>query len=146
MKAKWMQTNYRRRFTVIVVAALLLAIVTAVGVPLSLRTQIQEAVALEQAAQTQDAAPGAERHEAEDAWKGQLTPVPAANIVFYGALGVLWAVLLLFYWLEAVGWLYKSAAQAQMHPSLWPILGLFFNAFAVFAFWIVRDWPRRAAA
>lgn len=142
MKANWMQRNYRRRFTVIVVAALLLAIVTAVGVPLSLRTQIQEAVALEQTAQAQ----GTARHEAEDAWKGQLTPVPAANIVFYGMLGALWAALLLFYWLEVVGWLYKSAAQAQMHPSLWPILGLFFNVFAVFAFWIVRDWPRRAAA
>ncbi|MGM9671034.1 MAG: hypothetical protein ACI3XD_05610 [Oscillospiraceae bacterium] len=146
MKAKLMRKNYRRRFTVIIVAALLLAIMTAVGVPLSLRTQIQEARALEQSVQTQGTANGEERHEAEDVWKGQLTPVPTANIVCYCVLGALWVMLLLCYWLEVAGWLYKSAAEANMHPSLWPILGLFFNVFAVFAFLIVRDWPSRAAA
>lgn len=147
MKQKALHANYRRIFTGILVAALLLAIVTAVGVPLSLRTQIREAHALEQAAQTQTVPAADGRHAREDdVWKGQLSPVPAANIVFYCALGALWAVLALWYWAEVVAWLYRAAVQANMNHALWPILGAFVNIFAVLAFLIVRARPARAAA
>lgn len=74
------------------------------------------------------------------------SPVPAANIVFYCALGALWAVLALWYWAEVVAWLYRAAVQANMNHALWPILGAFVNIFAVLAFLIVRARPARAAA
>lgn len=40
-------------------------------------------------------------------------------------------------------WLCKSAVNEGMNRSLWPILGLFFNVFAVMAFCIVRDRPQK---
>ncbi len=43
-----------------------------------------------------------------------------------------------------MAWLYKSAVQEHMYKLLWPILGMFTNLLAVFAFLIIRDNPRRA--
>ena len=43
-----------------------------------------------------------------------------------------------------MAWLRKSAVSEGMNKSLWPILGLFTNLLAVFAFLIVRDNPHRA--
>ena len=42
-----------------------------------------------------------------------------------------------------LAWLYKSAVCEGMNKSLRPLLGLFCNIFAVFAFLIVRDRPGR---
>lgn len=53
-------------------------------------------------------------------------------------------MLALYYWLAVVAWLYKSAVNEGMNKSLWPILGLFLNRFAVMAFCIVRDRPTKA--
>ena len=38
---------------------------------------------------------------------------------------------LLFILLAVIAWLYKSAVNEKMNKSLWPILGIFFNVFAV---------------
>ena len=40
----------------------------------------------------------------------------------------------LFILLAVIAWLYKSAVNEKMNKSLWPILGIFFNIFAVMAF------------
>lgn len=53
-------------------------------------------------------------------------------------------IALLFIILAVVAWLYKSAVNEGMNKSLWPILGLFLNLFAVMAFCIVRDRPAKA--
>jgi len=60
-----------------------------------------------------------------------------------GGLGVIWVVLVLFYWFSVVEWLYKNSVVEGMNKSLWPILGLFLNFIAVFAFLIARDRPSR---
>ena len=80
-------------------------------------------------------------HDHEDAWKSRITPLSAMNYAVIGGLGVLWAVLALCYWLAVIAWLYKSAVNVGMNKSLWAVLGLFFNIFAVMAFCIVRDRP-----
>ena len=51
---------------------------------------------------------------------------------------------MLFILLAVIAWLYKSAVNEKMNKSLWPILGIFFNVFAVMAFCIVRDKPEKA--
>ena len=48
--------------------------------------------------------------------------------------------------LLTVAWLYRSAVNEGMNKSLWPILGLFTNLLAAFAFMIIRDRPGRTAA
>lgn len=55
----------------------------------------------------------------------------------------MWLALGAVYWLLVMAWLYKSAVCEGMNKSLWPIFGLFFNIFAVFAFLIARDRPGR---
>lgn len=53
-------------------------------------------------------------------------------------------IIVLFILLAVIAWLYKSAVNEKMNKSLWPILGIFFNVFAVMAFCIVRDKPEKA--
>ena len=53
-------------------------------------------------------------------------------------------IIVLFILLAVIAWLYKSAVNEKMNKSLWPILGIFFNIFAVMAFCIVRDKPEKA--
>ena len=164
MKDHVMNLDYTKIFKRIALLFIILAVVTAVAIPLSLSRQISDAAALkqqyalaEQAAadgtDKADNADGSERgdghdrdreHDREHAWKSQITPLNAVNYAIIGGLGVLWAVLALYYWLAVVAWLYKSAVNEGMNKSLWPILGLFLNLFAVMAFCIVRDRPTKA--
>ena len=53
-------------------------------------------------------------------------------------------IIVLFILLAVIAWLNKSAVNEKMNKSLWPILGIFFNIFAVMAFCIVRDKPEKA--
>jgi len=76
-------------------------------------------------------------------WKKNITPLNAGHFVLFGSLIVLWLALGAVYWLLVMAWLYKSAVCEGMNKSLWPIFGLFFNIFAVFAFLIARDRPGR---
>ena len=164
MKDHVMNLDYTKTFKRIALLFIILAVVTAVAIPLSLSRQISDAAALkqqyalaEQAAadgtDNADNADGSERgdghdrdreHDREHAWESQITPLNAVNYAIIGGLGVLWAVLALYYWLAVVAWLYKSAVNESMNKSLWPILGLFLNLFAVMAFCIVRDRPAKA--
>lgn len=160
MKDHVMNLNYTKTFKRIALLFIILAVVTAVAIPLSLSRQISDAAALKQqyalAEQTAadgtdkaDNADGSERGDGHDrdrehAWKSQITPLNAVNYAIIGGLGVLWAVLALYYWLAVVAWLYKSAVNEGMNKSLRPILGLFLNLFAVMAFCIVRDRPAKA--
>ena len=161
MKGHVMNLDYTKTFKRIALLFIILAVVTAVVIPLTLSRQISDAAALKQqyalAEQTTadgtDNADGSERgdghgkdceHDREHAWKSQITPLNAVNYAIIGGLGVLWAVLALYYWLAVVAWLYKSAVNEGMNKSLWPILGLFLNLFAVMAFCIVRDRPAKA--
>lgn len=160
MKGHVMNLNYTKTFKRIALLFIILAVVTAVAIPLSLSRQISDAAALKQqyalAEQTAadgtdnaDNADGSERGDGHDrdrehAWKSQITPLNAVNYAIIGGLGVLWAVLALYYWLAVVAWLYKSAVNEGMNKSLCPILGLFLNLFAVMAFCIVRDRPAKA--
>ena len=171
MKNYIMTKNYAKTFKLIAIFFVVLAVITAVAIPLSLSQQISDAAALEQQ-QTADAissatptVPGESSqqsredghkgdheddhdgdhdgdHDDEEFWKSKITPLTAANYIIIGAAIVLWSVLILVYWLNVVAWLYKSAVNEKMNKSLWPILGLFFNLFAVAAFCIVRDRPR----
>ena len=141
MKNHVMTMNYAKSFKRMIILFVILAVVTAVAIPLSFSQQISDA-AMEN---TADRADGEHHHE-DDAWKSQITPLSAVNYAIIGGLSVLWGVLVLSYWLTVVAWLYKSAVNEGMDKSLWPILGIFFNFFAVMAFCIVRDQPKKKAA
>ena len=169
MKNYVMTKNYAKTFKLLAITFVILAVVTAVAIPLSLSQQIADAKALEQqnaleaqaAAQpvqdvqatgaTTDNRDGEHGHDHEhdddhsdEAWKSQITPLTAMNYVIIGAAIVLMSVLVLVYWLNVVAWLYKSAVNANMNKSLWAILGVFFNIVAVGAFCIVLDQPKRS--
>ena len=148
MREAIMKKNYAKVFKLVILLAVVLAVVTAVTVPLSLSQQISDLSALEQAKQEQTVQqPGGEygaRHtDREELWKSQITPLSAANYAIIGGAAILWLVLGIYYWLLVMAWLYKNAVNEGMNKSLWPILGLFTNLLAVFAFLIVRDNPRR---
>ena len=144
-----MKKNYAKAFKRVILLAVLLAVVSAVSIPLSLSKQLSDLSDLEQTKQEQtvqtDGEHG-ERHDREEMWKSQITPLSAANFAVIGGLAVLWLTLGVYYWLLVVAWLYRSAVNEGMNKSLWPILGLFTNLLAVFIFMIVRDDPRRAKA
>ena len=146
MREAIMKKNYAKAFKAVILLAVLLAVVSAIAVPLSLSRQINDISALEQSSREQviqqDGEHG-ERHDREELWKSQITPLTAANYAILGGLLVLWLVLGAYYWLLVMAWLYKSAVNEGMNKSLWPILGLFTNLLAVLLFLIVRDHPRR---
>lgn len=160
MKEYVMKLNYAKTFKRIIVLLVLLAVVTAIAVPLSLSQQISDAAALKQeyalarqnaddsaadnGGDRQDGEHDHEHDREEDMWKSRITPLSAVNYAVIGGLGVLWAVLAICYWLAIIAWLYKNAVAERMNKSLWPILGIFFNIFAVMAFCIVRDRPEKA--
>lgn len=140
MKNRIMHKDFSKSFKLILVLFIVLAVLTAVILPLSLSQQISDASSFHQQARVADMT----EHQAERALKSSITPLNAMNYAVIGGLGVLWVVLVLFYWFDVVAWLYKSAVNEGMNRSLWPILGLFFNFLAAFAFMIVRDRPARA--
>lgn len=139
MKNRIMHKDFAKAFRLILVIFIVLAVFTAVAIPLSLSQQISDASHFRQQAQAADMT----EHQAERALKSSITPLNATNYAIIGGLSVLWAVLVLFYWFDVVAWLYKDAVKEGMNKSLWPILGLFFNFLAAFAFMIVRDRPSR---
>ena len=149
MKDKIMRWNYKKAFITVIILAIVLALVSVVAVPLSLSQQLRDAHAWEQTAKAnrmqqadwQEEHDGAREH---DDWVQHVTPLNTGHFVLFGALAVLWLALGAVYWLLVVAWLYKNAVIEGMNKSLWPILGLFFNLFAVFAFLIVRDQPKRS--
>ena len=149
MREKLMQKNYAKAFKTIVILSVLLALASAIIVPLSLSRQISDLSALvqnpqEQALQQDEAQ--SVHHELDHGalWKSQISPPTAGTLAALGGTAVLWLVLGVYYWLLVIAWLYQSAVNEGMNKSLWPILGLFLNLAAVFLFLIVRDNPRRA--
>ena len=144
-----MKKNYVKAFRTVAILAVLLAVFTAVAVPMSLLKQISEIVSLERsndvAALPKEGHDGPEK-DIEDMIKNRITPLTAFNYAIIGGTAVLWLALLIYYWLLTVAWLYRSAVNEGMNKSLWPILGLFTNLLAVFAFMIIRDRPGRTAA
>ena len=144
MREKLMKKNYAKAFKTTVILAVLLALFSAVVIPLSLSQQISDLSALHQTAQEQTVQQDGEHHvDREELWKSRITPPSAGTLAALGGIAVLWLALGLYYWLLVVAWLYKSAVNEGMNKSLWPILGSFANLLAVFAFLIVRDNPRR---
>ena len=148
MKEKIMRWNYKKAFITIVVLAVVLALVSVIAVPLSLSQQIRDAHAWEQTLKTERLQSGENQSEhagerEHGDWEKNITPLSVGHFVLFGSLIVLWLALGAVYWLLVMAWLYKSAICEGMNKSLWPILGLFCNIFAVFAFLIVRDRPGR---
>ena len=144
MREKLMKKNYAKAFKTTVILAVLLALFSAVVIPLSLSQQISDLSALHQTAQEQTVQQDGEHHvDREELWKSRITPPSAGTLAALGGIAVLWLAFGIYYWLLVVAWLYKSAVNEGMNRSLWPILGLFTNLLAVFAFLIVRDNPRR---
>ena len=143
MHEKVMQKNYAKAYKLLAILAVVLAVLSAVVIPLSLSQQIRDAAALEQTygEDHRDGEHGG--HDSEDAWKSQITPLTPVHFVIFGVAGVLWLALLAWYWLLTAAWLYRSVVNAGMNKSLWMILGLAGNVLAVAAFLIVRDAPQR---
>lgn len=140
----------KKAFRRLIICFVILAVISAVGIPLSLSQQIHDASVLKQQAALASPDPtnntDSHHHDEhhDEAWKSQITPLTAMNYVIIGAAILLMGIWVILYWLTVVAWLCKSAAVAGMNPSLWAILGVFLNIFAVLAFWIVRDQPVRA--
>lgn len=150
MKNYVMTKNYKKAFRRLIICFVVLAVISAVEIPLSLSQQIHDASVLKQQAALTSPDPtdndDGHHYDAhhDEAWKSQITPLTAMNYVIIGAVIMLMGIWVILYWLTVVAWLYKSAAVAGMNLSLWAILGTFLNIFAVLAFWIVRDRPARA--
>ena len=119
-----MQKNYVKAYKLVILLAVVLAVLSAVAVPLSLSRQIREATALEQTYGEDHHDGEHDGHDGEDAWKSQITPLTPGHFVFFGVLGLLWVLLAAWYWLLTAAWLYRSAVNAGMNKSLWMILGL----------------------
>ena len=146
MHERVMRENYAKAYKLVVILAVVLAVVSAVAIPLSLSRQIRDAAALEQTYGEEHHDGEHDGHDSEDAWKSQITPLTPTHFVIFGVAGLLWLLLLAWYWLLTAAWLYHSAVNEGMNKSLWMILGLVGNLLAVAAFLIVRDAPRRKKA
>ena len=146
MHEKVMRENYAKAYKLVIILALVLAVVSAVAIPLSLSQQIKDAAALEQTYGEEHYDGEHDGHDSEDTWKSQITPLTPGHFVIFGVDGLLWLLLLAYYWLLTAAWLYRSAVNEGMNKSLWMILGLVGNLLAVAAFLIVRDAPQRKKA
>ena len=148
MKNYVMAKNYKKAFRRLIICFVILAVISAIGIPLSLSQQIRDAHAWEQTLKTERLQSGENQSEhagerEHGDWEKNITPLSVGHFVLFGSLIVLWLALGAVYWLLVMAWLYKSAICEGMNKSLWPILGLFCNIFAVFAFLIVRARPGR---
>ena len=114
MKNHVMTMNYAKSFKRIVILFVILAVVTAVAIPLSLSQQISDAAMLKQQyaamENTADRADGEHHHE-DDEWKSQITPLSAVNYAINGGLSVLWGVLVQRYWQHGVAWHIKRSVH-----------------------------------
>ena len=146
MHEKVMRENYAKAYKLVVILAAVLALLSAIVIPLSLSQQIEDAAALEQTYGEDHHDGEHDGHDSEDAWKSQITPLTPTHFVIFGVTGLLWLLLLVWYWLLTAAWLYRSAVNEGMNKSLWMILGLVGNLLAVAAFLIVRDAPQRKKA
>ena len=146
MHEKVMRENYAKAYKLVVILAAVLALLSAIIIPLSLSQQIKDAAALEQTYGEEHHDGEHDGHDSEDAWKSQITPLMPMHFVIFGVAGLLWLLLLAYYWLLTAAWLYRSAVNEGMNKSLWMILGLVGNLLAVAAFLIVRDAPQRKKA
>ena len=92
MREMIMKKNYAKAFKRVVLLAVLLAVVSTVSIPLSLSQQLSDLSNLEQTKQEQAVqtyGEHGERHDREEAWKSQITPLSAANFAVIGGLVVL---------------------------------------------------------
>ena len=123
MKEKIMRWNYKKAFVTIVILAVVLALVSAISVPLSLSQQIRDAHAWEQTAKAERLQSGENQSEHDGGrehsdWEKNITPLNVGHFVLFGALIVLWLALGAVYWLLVMAWLYKSAVCEDMNKSL----------------------------
>ena len=146
MHEKVMRENYAKAYKLVVILAAVLALLSAIVIPLSLSQQIEDAAALEQTYGEDHHDGEHDGHDSEDAWKSQITPLTPTHFVIFGVTGLLWLLLLAYYWLLTAAWLYRSAVNEGMNKSLWMILGLVGNLLAVAVFLVVRDAPQRKKA
>ena len=120
-----MTKNYKKAFRRLIICFVILAVISAVGIPLSLSQQIHDASVLKQQAALTSPDPtdndDGHHYDAhhDEAWKSQITPLTAMNYVIIGAVIMLMGIWVILYWLTVVAWLYKSAAVAGMNLSLW---------------------------
>lgn len=81
MREKMMNKDYAKAFKTIVIMAVLLALLSAVVIPLSLSQQISDLSSLRQTSQEQTAQQDGEHSEhhadREELWKSQITPPTA---------------------------------------------------------------------
>ena len=96
MHEKVMQLNYKKAYKWVVLLALVLAVVSAVVIPLSLSQQIRDVAALEQAYHENHSAAQQDSHDGEEAWKNQITPLTGMHFAVFGVAGVLWLALLAY--------------------------------------------------
>ena len=83
MREKMMNKDYAKAFKTIVIMAVLLALLSAVVIPLSLSQQISDLSSLRQTSQEQTAQQDGEHSEhhadREELWKSQITPPTAGR-------------------------------------------------------------------
>ena len=103
MHEKVMQKNYARAYKLVILLTVVLAVLSAVIIPLSLSQQIRDAAALEQTCGDDHHDGEHDGHGGEDARKSQITPLTPAHFIIFGVTGLLWLVLLAWYWLLAEG-------------------------------------------
>lgn len=118
MKNYVITKNYKKAFRRLIICFVILAVISAVGIPLSLSQQIHDASVLKQQAAlaSPDPTNNTDDHHHDEhndeAWKSQITPLTAMNYVIIGAAILLMGVWAILYWLTVVARLYKSAAVA----------------------------------
>ena len=153
---KLIARNYKKRIVAVLIAAAVLLAVTAVLVPVTLGTQIDELRTLEKTHESQsETAPGVtetgKEHKHDDkeheikAILRQLTPVAAGAKIAFAAVALLALLVGAFYWITVAEWLYKTAVVNGLNRALWPMLGLVFNVLVIPVLLIVLCDPKRMA-
>ena len=156
---KLVRRNYRKRILSILIAAVVLLVAVGILIPVTLRRQIAEFRALEDAREQQeetdaaDAAAGTAEGQTERKHDGkeqklkamlrQLTPVGKGTKAAFAAVALLAFLLGVFYWITVAEWLYKVAVTHGLNRALWPMLGLVFNLLTLPLLLIVLCDPKR---
>ena len=96
MREKMMNKDYAKAFKTIVIMAVLLALLSAVVIPLSLSQQISDLSSLRQTSQEQTAQQDGEHSEhhadREELWKSQITPPTAGTLAALGGIAGLFGL------------------------------------------------------
>lgn len=143
------RADFGRLVKRMVIVSVILALAGGILSAVLLRPQISQALALERNdAQWEGRDDGPWNEKNRDDWEDligldQITEPSRSVKITLGAVGCVFLLLALVWWLLMAAWVRKAARSSHMNAILWPLLSLVLPGAALLVFLVVRAFLRQ---